>query len=273
MKFTRLLFIFLAFLSNISFAENKLKTAIEETLETNAHAISSQQNIDVYADKTKDMLREYKSTQYKIDSLKIYNDQLERITAKQLETTYSLAKQIDSIAETRQNIVPLLLRMIDVLEEFVSIDAPFLQKERLARINLIKDMMDRSDVFLPDKYRRIMEVYQIEMGYGRSIDTMTETIIIDNIPSTVEILRVGRLSIFYQTLDGKESGYWDKQKKQWNSLSDDYNRSIAQGIQIAKKQMPPNLIILPITVPEEIILKKINPEEIDPEKITIKESK
>jgi len=39
-------------------------------------------------------------------------------------------------------------------------------------------------------------------------------------------------------------------------LTDDYSRSIAQGIQIAKKQAPPDLIKLPVTAPEEIILEE-----------------
>jgi len=257
MKFAQLSFFLLIFSSSICFAENKLQTAIEETLETHAQAKKSQQKVDEYADDTKDMLYQYRATLRKIDNLKIYNDQLERLTAKQLETAESLSDQINSIAETQQNIIPLLLRMIETLEEFILIDAPFLQEERLTRIDLIKGMMDRPDVSLPDKYRRIMEAYQIEMEYGRTIDTITETINTNGTPSTVEILRIGRLSIFYQTLDGKESGYWDKQEKQWLSLSDDYNRSIAHGIQIAKKQAPPDLIKLPVTAPEEIIMEEI----------------
>ncbi len=261
MKFAQLSFFLLLFSSSISFAENELQTAVEETLETNELAIKSQQNIDEYANDTEDMLHQYRTTLRKIDNLKTYNDQLEKLTVKQLETSDSLSEQINSIAETRQNIVPLLLRMIEVLEEFVSIDAPFLQEERLTRIDLIKDMMDRPDVSLPDKYRRIMEAYQIEMQYGRTIDTTTETITTNDTPVTVEVLRIGRLSIFYQTLDGKESGYWDKQKKKWSPLTDDYNRSIAQGIQIAKKQAPPDLIKLPITAPEAIILDDITMEE------------
>ena len=180
------------------------------------------------------------------------NDQLEKLTVKQLETVDSLTDQISSIAETQQNIVPLLLRMIEVLEEFVSLDAPFLKEERIARVELIKIMMDRPNVSLPDKYRRIMEAYQIEMEYGRTIETMTDTIQTNDTTSTVNILRIGRISIFYQTLDGKESGYWDKQDKLWKTLSDDYNRSIAKGILIAKKQAPPDLIKLPIPAPEEI---------------------
>jgi len=252
MKYALLLFSLLMSSSTTGFAENTLQTAIEETIESHTQAKQSQQIIDAYADKTKDMLHEYRTALHKIDSLKTYNDQLEKLTAKQLETVDSLTDQISSIAETQQNIVPLLLRMIEVLEEFVSLDAPFLKEERIARVVLIKNMMDRPDVSLPEKYRRIMEAYQIEMEYGRTIETMTDTIQTNDTTSTVDILRIGRISIFYQTLDGKESGYWDKQDKLWKTLSDDYNRSIAKGILIAKKQAPPDLIKLPIPAPEEI---------------------
>ena len=252
MKYALLSIFLFTIPSTTVFAANTLQTAVEETLNGHTQAKKSQQNVDEYADKTKDMLHEYQATLRKIDSLKTYNNQLEKLTAKQLEAVDSLTEQISSIAETQQNIVPLLLRMIEVLEEFVSLDTPFLKEERVARIELIKNMMDRPDVTQPDKYRRIMEAYQIEMEYGRTIETITDTIQINDTPITVDILRIGRISIFYQTFDGKESGYWDKQDKQWKILSEDYNRSIAQGILIAKKQAPPNLIKLPIPAPDEI---------------------
>ncbi len=252
MKFTLLTFCLLMISSTVSFAENKLQTAIEETLETNIQSKQSQETIDKYADSTKDMLQQYRAVLRKTESLRSYNDQLDKLTGNQLETVASLDDQINSIAETQQNIVPFLLRMVEVLDEFIALDSPFLQEERNNRIALIKDMMDRPDVSLSDKYRRIMEAYQIEMDYGRTIDTTTGTIQTNNSPSTVELLRIGRLSIYYLTLDGQQSGYWDKLDKQWKPLSDDYNRSIAKGIQIAKKQAPPDLIKLPIVAPENI---------------------
>ena len=68
---------------------------------------------------------------------------------------------------------------------------------------------------------------------------------------TVDILRVGRLLISFQTLDGKMSGVWNKKSKSWEKLSSEYNRSIKQGLQIAKKQAPPELIKLPIHMSEK----------------------
>ena len=52
--------------SSTSFAESKLQTAIEATLETNAQARQSQQHIDEYVDDSKDMLYQYRVTLRKL---------------------------------------------------------------------------------------------------------------------------------------------------------------------------------------------------------------
>jgi len=63
---------------------------------------------------------------------------------------------------------------------------------------------------------------------------------------TVDFLRIGRVSLYYLTLDGKEAGMWDNDKKQWVTLSDDYIQPITDGLKVAKKQLPPDLMVLPV---------------------------
>ena len=55
----------------------------------------------------------------------------------------------------------------------------------------------------------------------------------------------------YQTRDGNETGYWDNDKRDW-VLAPDLERSVAEGLRIARKQAPPNLMILPIHAPQEV---------------------
>jgi len=227
-----------------------LDTAIEDTVKTIDESRQSQKTIDKLADDTTTMLQEYRVTLQQTDSLKSYNQQLEKLIATQDETLTSIVKQLDSVEEIQRNIVPLMLNMIDVLEKFIALDMPFLMDERLARLQIIKDMMDRPDVSLPDKYRRIMESYQIEMDYGRTINTSSDTIDQDNKKYTVDTLRIGRVVLLYQTLDGRQSGYWDKQEKTWKILPAEYNQSIAKGILIARKQSPPDLFKIPVMAPE-----------------------
>ena len=232
-------------------AAGQLETAIDETLKAHEEASQSQQKIDALADDTKDLVQEYKSTLQKIDSLRVYNNQLEILIKKQDEQLLSISRQLRSVEETQRNIVPLMLHMIEVLEKFIALDLPFLQKERQERIKFLNEMMNRPDVSLPEKYRRIMEAYQIEMEYGRTIEASSDTININGHSQTVDVLRVGRIALVYQTLDGETSGHWDVQSKKWITLPDKYDRSIAQGIKIARKQAPPDLFKLPLPAPQK----------------------
>ena len=251
MKNTRALIYFLMISTSfqVCAANDPLDRAINDTVKVQKDSRQSQETINKLADTTQDMLQEYRNTLQQTDSLKSYNSQLEKIISNQKETLTSISKQLDGVEDIQRNIVPLMLRMVAVLEKFINLDMPFLREERQSRLQTIKDMMDRSDVSLPDKYRRIMEAYQIEIGYGRTIDTNNDTIEIDGKKYTVNLLRIGRVALLYQTLDGKESGYWDKQSRTWKQLPDEYNDSIAKGILIADKKSPPDLFKIPVQAP------------------------
>jgi hypothetical protein len=233
-------------------AEEPLEAAIKDTVAGNEEARQAQVQIEKLDDQTRDLAQEYRDTLEQTDSLKIYNGQLEKLIKKQQEDLASIAKQVRNVDETQRNIVPLMLRMIDVLEKFMALDMPFLKKERTARLQTIKEIMDRPDVTIPEKFRRIMEAYQVELEYGRTLETMTDTIDLYGAYSTVNLLRIGRIALLYQTLDGKNSGYWDKKEKTWKKLDNDYNKSIRRGIQIARRQSTPDFFTIPLAPPENV---------------------
>jgi len=236
-------------LSNITVAETEpLKSAVETKLLGQKDVVTSQKKVDSLVEQTRDSALEYRNAIRKSDSLSIYNTQLAKLIKQQKKDLNSIQRQLDNVEETQRSLVPLMLKMIDTLDKFVKLDMPFLLAERQQRVAFLKEIMDRPDVTLPDKYRRIMEAYQIEMEYGRTIETYTDTVKMNAQEYTVDVLRVGRLLMTFQTLDGKESGSWNKKSKSWQKLPSEYNRSINQGLQIAKKQAPPELIKLPIDV-------------------------
>ena len=72
------------------------------------------------------------------------------------------------------------------------------------------------------------------------------------IARTVDFLRIGRLGLYYQTLDNEETGNWDKGDQQWEELEDEYRRSIRDGLRIARKQSPPTLLRLPVDAPSGV---------------------
>lgn len=234
---------------NVTAAESApLKSAVETKIQAQKEVVVSQKKIDSLVEQTKDSSQKYREAIQKSDSLAIYNKQLAKLIKQQKVDLASIQRQLDNVDETQRNIIPLMLKMIDTLDKFVSLDLPFLKNERQKRIAFLQEIMDRPDVSLPDKYRRIMEAYQIEMEYGRTIEAYTDTVKMDGQEYTVDILRVGRLLLTFQTLDGTQSGIWNKKSKSWQKLSSEYDRSINKGLQIAKKQAPPELIKLPVNV-------------------------
>jgi len=136
-----------------------------------------------------------------------------------------------------------MLEMLKSLENFVQLDIPFLKTERTKRVKDLKSMMDRSDVTTSEKYRRILEAYTIENAYGRSVEVYRDLQEVDGKELTVDVLRVGRISLIYQTLDGEKGAYWSKNQKRWIELPSKYNKAVAVGIKVAREHAAPNFVI------------------------------
>ncbi|MDH5358190.1 MAG: DUF3450 domain-containing protein [Gammaproteobacteria bacterium] len=245
-KINWMLPLLLMLVSQVIYAGN-IKQAIETQIDTDIAAQKSQQQIDNLADETTQMLEEYREVLRQTDSLHAYNDQLDRLVSSQKKELDSIDIQLRNIESTQRDIVPLMLKMIDAMAQFVELDIPFLPDERQDRVVQLKTLMERSDVTIAEKYRRILEAYQVETEYGRTIEAYQGDLTMADATRTVEFLRIGRVSLYYLTLDGQEVGMWDQQ---WKQLDDDYREPVAKAIKVARKQLPPDLLVLPIKTVE-----------------------
>jgi hypothetical protein len=228
-----------------------IDTAVAAERKANAEAVQSQKRINKIDDETDRMAIEYRSVLDQVQSLRVYNAQLDKLIAAQNAELDSLDDQIGSVTEIGREVTPLMLRMVDTLGQFVEADVPMLLDERRQRVADLRDLLDRADVADSEKYRRIMEAYQIENEYGRTIEVYQDEISIDGQERTFEFLRVGRVALVYQTLDGAEVGAWDPEQGDWVALPDSYRDSIRKGIRIARKQLAPDMVRLPVPAPEE----------------------
>lgn len=209
-------------------------------------AAASQQRIEQLDDATRDALRRYRDALQEREQLTVYNARLQDMVAAQRGELESLQAQLASIEGTQQAVLPMLQRMVDSLERFIELDLPFQPEERAERLVQLRDLMNRADVSLAEKYRRVLEAYQIESEYGRSLEAWRGSLTGDGTTRVVDFLRLGRLMLFYQTLDGREQGYWDAQENAWVTLSDRYRRSLEQGLRIARQQQTPVMLRLPL---------------------------
>ena len=213
-------------------------------------AQESQQRIDNVVKQTRSLEEQYKATLKEIDGLKVYNTLLGLQVDNQNLKMADLRNSIDQVEVINRQIVPIMTQMIDGLEQFVELDVPFLKEERTNRVELLKELMERDDITVAEKFRKVTEAYQIENDYGSTIEAYKSTINIDGATREVEFLRIGRVALMYQSPDGQVSGAWDQQARQWQALGSEYKNQIRQGLKIANKQIAPELVLLPITAPE-----------------------
>lgn len=209
--------------------------------------VKSQQKIDKLDDQTRALYEEYRSVMEEKKRLDAYNAHMKTLVGAQQDEIASLDEQIEGIDHTHQTIIPLMHRMVDTLEEFVALDMPFLVEERTGRIAELKAMMDKASVSIAEKYRKIMEAYSEENAYARTIEAYRAKL--GDEGRIVDFLRIGRAALYYQTLDGKEIGLWDKKAQQWRTLDETYRYAIKQGLLMARKQAAPDLLTLPINAP------------------------
>ena len=228
-----------------------IEGAIDEERQENKESVQSQERINGVDDQTDNMAAEYRATIDQIESLRVYNAQLSKLIASQEAELASLDDQIANVTVIGREVTPLMLRMVDGLDQFIQMDVPMLTKEREERIANLRELMDRADVEDSEKYRRIMEAYQIENEYGRTIEVYQDTLEMDGQERTLDFLRIGRISLLYQTLDGEEVGAWDQAARKWVKLDNEYRDSIRKGVRIARKQLAPDMIRVPVTAPED----------------------
>lgn len=227
-----------------------LNQAIDIDLATNKAAVESQKNIDRLSDQTQKMLNEYRAATRHAETLQTYNQHLKNLLESQQQEKASLERQLDQIEVTQSEVVPLILRMLDSLEQFVRLDLPFLPEERTERLEQLKEMINRADVTHAEKFRRILEAYQVEKDYGNTIEAYRADLELNGTVSSVDFLRLGRVALYYQRLDGSETGFWNKETNAWETLPSSYRNAIRDGLRIARKEAAPDLLTLPLPAPE-----------------------
>jgi hypothetical protein len=226
-----------------------LDQLVAQRMEVNDEAAKSQVRIDKISDDTDRLLAEYRIVLQRIDALRVYNQQVSELIASQDEEMTSLRRQIDDVELVGREVTPLMLGMLDSIENFVELDVPFLPAERSERIAGLHDVMGRADVTDAERYRRIMEAYQIENEFGRTIEAYQGELNLDGSTRQVDFLRFGRVAFLYQTLDGSETGVWDQKKRAWLDASE-YASAARLGIRMARKQVAPDLLRLPLPTAE-----------------------
>ncbi len=225
------------------------QAVLREQAAADKAAIAAQGRIDALADEAHDLAAKYRQAKRDAESLAKYDTQLVTQLESQRAELVSLKQQLAEIAVTEREVQPLLARMLDTLAEFVRLDLPFLPEERAARVTTLRELMARADVTVAEKYRRILEAYQIEMEYGRTLEAYDGLLGEGDAGRSVAFLRVGRVTLLYQTRDGRETGYWDRDQAKW-VIDSSWTAAVRDGLKIARRQGAPDLVLAPVPAPK-----------------------
>ncbi len=204
-------------------------------------AQESQERINQVVEVTRSLADNYRAINKEIDGLKVYN----RLMTAQTNGQQATLEQVDVI---NRQIFPLMERMIDGLEQSIALDIPFLMAERSKRVADLKEIMERSDVSVAEKFRKVMEAYQIEGDYGTSSEWYKDEIALDGVNREYTMLRVGRIGLYFQSDDTEITGWWSSENGQYERLDSEHRNEIRKGIRIARQLVAPELILIPVPV-------------------------
>ncbi|MFL2769521.1 MAG: DUF3450 domain-containing protein [Rhodospirillaceae bacterium] len=238
------------FFSSSTMAQ-ELEANKQQVLLAQAEGNQAQERINELDDETAALESEYKAVLQQLATLRQYNDQLRELIAAQENEIAVTQRDIDRVTTIDREVVPLMLRMVDGLEQFVELDVPFLIEERRSRVAGLKNLMLRADASPAEKFRRVLEAYQIENEYGRTIEGSRGVVNTDDGRQiTVDFLRVGRVALFYKTLDDAQLARWNQDTRNWEAIDSGFVTPIKQALSIAREQAAPDLLLLPIDAPE-----------------------
>ena len=232
--------------ANATTASVNMESVLKVGRENQELSASSQDKIDATERQTDKIVNEWKAVSKQVEGLRVYNEQ-KRIQIKaQLELMDKLDDQLVQVVVMQRQIPPLAQRMLESLESFISLDTPFRLEERQNRIDVVRSSLAKPKVTASEQVRQVLEAYNIEAEYGRKIDTYPQTISINNNDLEVNILVIGRVGMFYQTKDERSSGRWNNEIGEWENLPSSYTKPIRDGIRMAKKLTPVDMLLMTV---------------------------
>lgn len=211
----------------------------------------SQQRIDNVDSNIQNLLSDYRANLRQLEQLNRYNASQQRQVDSQRREIASLERDISNIASLQRAVQPLMEDMLDALAELVEADVPMLLDERRSRVERLRGIMDDPGRSPAQRYRLVVEAYQIEADLGRSIDAYRDTIEVDGRTyENVEFLRIGRIALIFRTDDDEVLKRFDASSGAWVDLDRSFLPDVKTASRIAREQIPPDLIFIPVAAPQ-----------------------
>jgi len=207
---------------------------------------ATQKSEERWRDDQQKLVALYEQLQAEQEQLITTRDELKESISGTRQRIAEKEKQLAAIEQIRTRIEPFLHESLKALRQQIDEDLPFLPEERGQRLARLAELLEDPEVAISEKYRKVLEAWMVEAEYGNTIEVYQQTIAVENNEMLVNVFRLGRISLFYQTLDSNGCGFFDVAGGTWRPLPDDYNRTLATAIDIGTKRKPAELLSLPL---------------------------
>ncbi len=231
-----------------AYAAEPLSEVFAANREGNRAEAQVQREINALSDSRRALFEAYDGLSRELASLSAYNIQLQRMLDDQREQRQTRKSTLEKLADTRREVMPLLLAMVDWLEKLASADLPYRLEEHPQAIAELRRDLDRGDLDLGTRYERVLERYTQALADGRQVEVYSGTSP-SNTEEIVDFLKIGRLALFYRSPDGQHGGAWDAARQQWVHLGGDEMPALARAMRTVRKETPPELLRLPLQAP------------------------
>jgi len=226
-------------------AQGQLRPALNTGEQATRNAERTQERINQLDDERSDMVGEFRTLLQRKQAAELYARQQEKVVESQRRELASLTDQLGRVDEITAQTVPMLLDLITDLEAFVEADLPFKLDDRRERLETIQTAMDSADVPIVEKYRLIIEAYQTEMEYGRTVQTWPETVTIGDNEVKVDMFLYGRVALVRMSPDRRYAQRYDRATREWVDVENKFKADIEKAIKIAQGRTTPGVIYAP----------------------------
>lgn len=157
-----------------------------------------------------------------------------------------LLRRKEETRRVKDELLTYLESVLGMLKAHTKSDLPFLVEERQARIKTLEALLIDPSEFPAEKFRRVFEALQIEAEYGSSVEVVQQNIEIDNTSLLVDVFRLGRLALFFLSIDREKAGYFDRVSKSWKQLPSEINTDLEKAVAMARMERSVELVKLPL---------------------------
>jgi hypothetical protein len=222
---------------------DRARQAAEAAIDTRQ---ATQQERDAWGDEKAALVARYRNAKANVEWLTDRQGEEQARTDALAARIAELERRLAEAGRLESSMQDTLQVIHDRLADSVQRSLPFLPAERRQRLDSLAGELVRPDVASGEKLRRLLEALQVEAGYAATVEVYQDRIVVDGQDLHADILRLGRVALFWRTPDGERVGTWDPSVGQWVVLPDREDRPIALAMEMATRRRPVGITSLPL---------------------------